>query len=137
MNVQPLGSRSPSIITQPSQWISSASGILSRKDIEVISAATGVDFTWPPQDGARVPEAAFMIANEHQRQMIAGSPLHELTANDIRDLGRRGIVDADFVAKAVAYLAKNDTARPTSGSAVEKPTRPTSGSVAPDGSVYL
>lgn len=143
MRIDSITPRHPAGGVQLSPWISSSSGILSRRDIAMVQAATGMKFDWPRSPGGAIPAAALILANVRERQMISGSPLRELTSADVKALGAQGILDAAFVEKAVAYLnqggGQSGETNSTSTATAATDTRPapTSGSEAPNGAYYL
>jgi hypothetical protein len=108
---------------------SSGYGPLSAKEHDMIQRATGMEFNWPPTADDHFPMAAVEIALSHVREAAQGLPTKDITATGLSDLHRLGLIDGDFLSKSLAILRQGEG---QGGSA-----KPTSGTVASDGSVYL
>lgn len=115
-------------------------GPLLDSDMAVIAAATGIEFNWPPADGARVPEAAFELSAARARQMAANLPMKDLTARDLSVLHSKHLLDDNMLAKGLDYLKDGTQAKGVS-SAINPPARPSAqaapGTIAADGSIYI
>jgi hypothetical protein len=123
----------------PAGWhadFSRGIGPLSDKEIDMISAATGTKFNWPPKaDVDHFPQAAMDLALAHIRQMADKSPLTEFTSTAaLSALHTQGIIGQAFLDKATDYMK----AHPDNGSSTTS-TRSSMqpGTVGVDGSVYL
>ena len=118
-------------------------GFLSDDDIDLIKQVTNTEFNWPPGAGEGIPLAAFELSAIRLDQMNRSMKVSPLTGEDLTALAASGRLGAEFVAKAMDHL---DRGRPTQTGApredlrlawADRPTRPTSGTVASDGSIYL
>lgn len=119
----------------------SAGGFLTDSDIALIKAATNTEFNWPPGEGEGAPQAAFDLSMLRLRQMQQGSVIADFNAQDLAALHRSGLIDADFLANALEYLAKGGEHSDTGESALSKAPREDltrkSGTMGKDGSFYL
>lgn len=148
MNINPIVASNsttqarPLAHVQPTLHGDMKSGYLTTADIALIKAATNTEFNWPPGEGEGAPEAAFELAMLRHRQMLNGSALAELKATDLVALRRAGIINQEFLTNALDYLRSGDkgtdttertdlTRRDGHGPTIQ------SGTIAPDGSVYL
>jgi len=115
-------------------------GVLFDSDIAMLKAVTNTEFDWPPKEGGGAPQAAFDLAAWRQDQMNKGSALGKITATDLDALVRRGILDADFAAKAKEYLANGEKSPSTTAPTdlrINALGRPQPGTIGPDGSIYM
>lgn len=114
-----------------------ADGYLTNSDLTMLKAVSGEDFAWPPKQDSIVPRAALDLSSFRQKQAAAGSVLADLTTQDLASLKRQGVLQADFVAKAIDYLqgnaAQSNTAPSTGDEASSTPRGDTDG----DGAIYL
>ena len=83
-----------------------AAGTLLKSDVALLRAATGVNFTWPPDEVTGAPQAAFDLALLRVRQASDGTPWRKLTPADVQDLHRMGILGQEVLDKALQYLSQ-------------------------------
>jgi hypothetical protein len=150
MNISTVTSHSADQVPAPavvslSGWVNSPAGPLSVRELGALRAAVGFDFAWPPTATSAIPVAALMVANQHSQELAGHLKVKQLQADDLLKLAAAGLLDAVGVARGVAYLQHtSETAdasavsggNTTQGDAAAT-ARPTPGTVAADGSVYL
>ena len=86
---------------------------LSKRDVEVIQAATGVSFNWPPGKDEGFPEAAVEVGLERMRQQAAGQPWNGVNADILRMLQQKGLITQEGMRKGLDALGQ-----PSSTSAI-------------------